>query len=79
MGIKVTVEGMNDVVVLRPHFIPENRLNAVAATRLFSVICGYRLVDVLALMEGAYPLTTMVERTEKPTSSLAVRVIGIPC
>ena len=79
MGIKVTVEGMKDVVVSNPSFLSNNRLNPAAATRLFSVICGYHLVDVLALMGGAYPLSTKLERTEAPTGSLPVRVIAVYC
>jgi len=79
MGIKVTVEGMKDVVVSHPNFLSDNRLNAAIATRLFSVICGYRLVDVLALIGGAYPLSMKVERTEAPTGSLPVRVISVYC
>ena len=79
MGIKVTVEGVNDIVVSHRSFLSGNRLNGVLATRLFSVICGYRLVDVQALLGGAYPLSMKVERTEGLTSSLPVRIIGIHC
>ena len=79
IGIKVMVEGKNDVVVSHPRFLLGNRLNGLIAMRLFSVICGYRLVDVLAFLGGAYPLSTKVERTEGPTSPLPVCISGIYC
>jgi len=77
MGIEVTVEGTKDVVGSRPNFLSQNRLNAAASTRLFTVFCGYRLVDVLALLGGTYPLETAMERTVAPTGPLPVRNPGI--
>lgn len=75
MGIDVTVEGKNDVVGSLPNFLAfDNRLNSTVAMRLFSVLCGYRLVDVLALIGGAHPLGNFVERTPAPTAPLPVRV-----
>ena len=77
MGIDVTVEGAGDVVGSCPNFRSENQLNAASATRLFTVFCGYRLVDVLALLGGTYPLEKAVERTVAPTGPLPVRTPSI--
>ncbi len=77
MGIDVSMEGTNDIVGSRPNFLSENRLNSMAATHLFSVICGYRLVDALALIGGKHPLSRKVERKEAPTGSLPVRVLTV--
>ena len=77
MGIDVTVEGAGDVVGSCPNFRSENQLNAASATRLFLVLCGYRLVDVLAFMGGTYPLKTAVERTVAPTGPFPVRAVSI--
>ena len=77
MGIEVTVEGTKDMVCSCPNFLSQSRLNAAAAMRLFTVFCGYRLVDALALLGGTYPLGTVVERTKAPTGPLPVRAPSI--
>jgi len=77
MGIQVMVEGENNIVGSYQNFLSGNRLNSSVAMRLFSVLCGYRLVDVLVLLGGTIPLETMVERTEAPTGSLPVHVFRI--
>lgn len=75
MGIDVTVQGENEVVGSLPNFLSSNnRLSATVARRLFSVLCGYRLVDVLAFISGAHPLEKFVERTPAPIAPLPVCV-----
>jgi hypothetical protein len=76
LGFKVT---SNNDIQSCPNIVsrePQERLSFVFATRLFSVICGYRLVDAVALITGAHPLSTKVERTEY-TGRLPVRVLRI--
>ena len=77
MGIEVTVEVEKEVVGPCPNFLSQDRLNPAAATRLFSVFCGYRLVDVLAFMGGTCRLDTTVDRTVAPTGPLPVRTFSI--
>jgi len=75
MGIDVRIEGMNDIVGSWPNFISKNYLNSMAAMHLFSVICGYHLVDALVLIGGKHPLSRKVERREAPTGSLPICVL----
>ena len=72
---------MNEIVESLPNLRSGNQLSAAVAMRLFSVICGYRLVDALALMGGRHPLLTKVERTIALTTPfpVPVRVLTIYC
>jgi len=75
MGIGVAVQEGNEVVGSLPNFLSsDNRLSPTIAMRLVSVLCGYRLVDVLAFIGDAHPLENFVERTPAPTAPLPVRV-----
>jgi hypothetical protein len=75
MGIDITVQENMEIVRSLPNFLSsDNRLSPTFAMRLVSVLCGYRLVDVLAFIGGAHPLEKFVERTPAPTAPLPVRV-----
>lgn len=70
MGIEVHMRQVGDVVGPRPHGLAEGELSPALASRLFTVLCGYRVVDVLSLLSGAYPTATVVERSQLPTTGL---------
>ena len=72
MGIQVEIEGGVDVVKPCQNGLSDGRLAPALATRIFTALCGYRLVDVLALLGGAHPPATVVERTAAPTGTLQV-------
>jgi hypothetical protein len=72
LGIQVRVEGGVDVVGPCPNALSDGRLVPALATHIFSALCGYRLVDVLALLGETYPPATAVERTRAPTGPLQV-------
>jgi hypothetical protein len=77
MGIEVTVEdtveGGIDIVRPRQNGLSEGNLVPAHATRIFTVLCGYRLMDIIAFLGETYPPATVVERTPAPTGPLQVR------
>lgn len=77
MGISVRVEGGKDVVGPCQNALSDGQLVPALATRIFTALCGYRLVDVLALLGDTYPSATVVERTPAPTGPLQVRSINV--
>jgi hypothetical protein len=56
----------------RQNGLSDGRLVPAFATRLFTALCGYRLVDIIALLGGTYPPATIVERSPAPTGTLQV-------
>jgi len=70
MGINVVVDGLKDIVGPRKNALSDDDLGSGNATRLFTALCGYRLVDLLALLGGTYPSATVVERTAAPEGPL---------
>ena len=76
MGIEVRLEGGVDVVGPRPNGLSDRKLGVVNATRIFTALCGYRLVDILALLGEAHPSATVVKRTTAPTGPLQVRTFN---
>jgi hypothetical protein len=73
MGIQVEIDGGIDIVRPSQNCLSEGRLVPALATRVFTALCGYRLVDVIALLGESYPSATVVERTPAPTGTLQVR------
>jgi hypothetical protein len=73
MGIQVVVEGGKDHVRPCPNALSESRLSPTLATRIFTALCGYRLVDVITFLGENYPSATIVERTPAPATPLQVR------
>lgn len=72
MGIQVVVEDGRDHVCPCPNALSENRLAPRLATRIFTALCSYRLVDIITFLGGTYPSATVVERTPAPTAPLQV-------
>lgn len=70
MGIHIRVEDGVEVVGPRPNCLSDGRLVPAHATCVFTALCGYRLVDIIALLGGSYPSATVVERTPAPTGAL---------
>lgn len=66
MGIEVTAEGG----IRRRRNLFEDPLYSSTrhASRLFSLLCKYRIVDVVALMEGHHPPATLINRAIAPSS-----------
>ena len=50
-----------ETVVPREHGLT-GELSTNLATRLFTMLCGYRLMDVMSLLSGTCPTPTIVER-----------------
>ena len=75
MGIDVRVEAGIDIVGPRQNGLSEGRLVPALATRIFTALCGYRVVDIIALLGGTYPTATVVERSLAPTGPLQVCII----
>lgn len=74
LGIQVTaIDDAGETVSSRPNALVET-LGAPRASSLFSMLARYRLVDVVALMEGVHPYPTPVPRSPAPAglSSLPV-------
>ena len=72
MGIQVEIGDKGDVIGPCANALSESSLSPLLAARLFTALCGYRLVDVMALVGGVYPSATVVERTAVPTGTLQV-------
>lgn len=70
MGIRVRVEGGVEIVGPGWNGLSDGGLVPALATRIFTALCGYRLVDIIALLGGTYPPVTVVERTPAPTGTL---------
>ena len=77
MGIEIKIQGARDTagspetVGPREHGLTDE-LTVPLATRLFAVLCGYRLMDVMSLLSGTSPTATIVER------SLLPKVLNLP-
>lgn len=69
LGIKV--DGVRNAVSSRANVLVET-LGTARAGFLFSVLARYRLVDVVALVEGLYPNPVPVPRSPAPTGSIPV-------
>jgi hypothetical protein len=76
MGIEVSVEGGVDVVAPRRNGLSDANLVAAHATRIFTALCGYRLVDIIALLGETHPSATVVKRTTPPKGPLQVRTFN---
>jgi hypothetical protein len=72
MGIEVRVEGGVDVVGPSENALSDGHLVPTLATRIFTALCGYRLVDVITFLGETYPPATVIERTLGPTGPLQV-------
>jgi hypothetical protein len=79
MGIEVRVEGGVDIVSPRHNGLSEGRLVPALSTRIFTALCGYRLLDVITFLGQTYPPATVVERTPAPTGPLQVRIFQLLC
>jgi hypothetical protein len=72
LGIKVTViDDMRQTVSPSPDCLVES-LGSTRAGFLFSMLARYRLVDVVALMEGVCPYPTPIPRSPAPAGSIPV-------
>jgi hypothetical protein len=75
LGLKVTaVDNMRQTVSSLPN-IPNILLESLGSGRagfLFSMLARYRLVDVVALMEGVCPYPTPIPRSPPPSGSIPV-------
>ena len=67
MGIRVRVEGGVEIVW---NGLSDGGLFPALATRIFTALCRYRLVDIIALLGGTYLPATVIERTPAPTGTL---------
>jgi hypothetical protein len=76
MGIDVRVEDGVDVVGPCPNALSDGRLVPANATRIFTALCGYRLVDIISHLRETYPPATVIERTPAPTGPLQVRTFN---
>jgi hypothetical protein len=76
MGIQVKVEDGVDIVSPCQNGLSNGKLVPLLATRVFTALCGYRLVDILTLLGGTYPSATVVERTAAPTGTLQVHTFN---
>ena len=76
-GIDVKIEGGVEVVGPCPNGLSDGKLVPAHATRLFTSLCGYRLVDIMALLGENHPLATVVERSAPPTGPLQVRTYNL--
>ena len=63
MGIEVRSEGGVDVVGPHPNGLSDGKLGVVHATRIFTALCSYHLVDILALLGETHPSATVIKRT----------------
>ena len=73
MGLEVTVKGGIDIVSPCQNGLSEGSLVPALATRIFTALCGYRIMDIIAFLGETYPPATVVERTPAPTGPLQVR------
>jgi hypothetical protein len=73
MGVEITVQEGIDIVRPRQNGLSEGSLVPALATRIFSALCGYRVMDIIAFLGETYPPATVVERTPAPTGPLQVR------
>jgi hypothetical protein len=67
MGVDVTVEGG---IRTRKNIFEDPLYSSTRhASRLFSLLCKYRIVDVVALLEGHHPPATLINRIIAPSSN----------
>lgn len=78
MGIEVRVEDGVDVVGPRENALSDSRLVPIHATRIFTALSGYRLVDVITLLGETFPSATIIERSPAPTGPIQVRTYNNP-
>lgn len=72
LGIEVTdIDATRQTVSYLTNSVVES-LGSLRAGYLFSMIARYRLVDVVALMEGVCPFPTHVPRSPAPTGTIPV-------
>jgi hypothetical protein len=72
LGLKVTaVDNMRQTVSSLPNILVES-LGSGRAGFLFSLLARYRLVDVVALMEGVCPYPAPIPRSPPPSGSIPV-------
>lgn len=71
LGIKVTTDNMMQTVSSGPNALLEP-LGHPRAGLLFSILARYRLVDVVAFVEGVCPYPTPIPRSPGPTGSIPV-------
>lgn len=76
-GIHVDVEEGEEVVTSHRNGLSDGQLSPEFATRVFTTLCGYRVVDVLGLIGGIYPSATVIERTAPPQGPLQARTFTI--
>lgn len=75
LGIKVTgIDDTRQTVSPSPNGLVES-LGSTRAGFLFSMLARYRLVDVVALMEGVCPFPMPILRSPAPSGSIPVRQI----
>ena len=74
LGIQVTaIDDAKETVSSRPNALVET-LGAARAISLFSMLARYRLVDVVALMEGVHPYPMPVPRSPAPEALSSIPV-----
>ena len=72
LGIEVTaIDNTRQTVSSLPTALVES-LGTARASFLFSMLVRYRLVDIIALMEGVYPYPVPIARSPAPTSTIQV-------
>ena len=74
MGIEVRVEEGVDIVGPGLNGVSERCLVPALATQVFTVLSGYRILDVITFLGETYPPATVIERTPAPTGPLQVRI-----
>lgn len=79
MGIDVRVEEGVEIVGPCQNCLSSGRLVPALATRIFTALCGYRLVDIIAFLGGTYPSATVVERSLAPTGTLQACIFFFFC
>jgi hypothetical protein len=79
MGIEVRVEDNVDIVTPCQNALSGDRIAPAFATRIFTALCGYRILDIVTLLGETYPPPFVVERTPGPSGSLQVRTLNFFC
>ena len=79
MGVDVRVEDDKDIVTPCQNALSEGRIAPTFATRLFTALSGYRILDIITLLKETYPPPFVVERTPEPSGSLQVRTLNLFC
>ena len=71
LGIKVTTHNTRQMVSSGPNALLDP-LGHLCAGLLFLIPARYRLIDVVAFMEGVCPYPTPILRSPAPTGSIPV-------